>query len=105
MDQRDAGRCIERLHAVDVDAVLTKQRKRRSSERVAAHGAVQGDHGPGAARGQRLIGAPAAGARRKIESVLCPPARGRCGTRAGEIEIDRAEDNDHRPLRQPVPGS
>ena len=76
-------------------------RAQRRQRHVAANRADHRDLGSGTARGQRLIGALAAGKKRVIaaEHGLARPRQVR--DRHDQIDIDRAEDDNH--ARRPFP--
>lgn len=87
-----------RLHTCDtaeVDTGLRKQRERRLGETVAADRTDQRDPHAGTACGQRLVRALAAGMNFVSGADHCLAGRGQPRHRCDQIDIDRAEDDDH----------
>src|SRR5581483_4688662 len=99
-DQRDAGRLADATNAAQVDASVTKQRRRLVRERIVADCADEAYVRTEPGRGQRLVRALAAGNTlegRVGERLPRPrqPLRSR-----DEVEVDRPDDRDARVRRQ-----
>ena len=94
-DHRDALRDIEPLHVAQIDAAFAQQRQRLVAHRIPARGADHLDRRAGTARRQRLVGALAAGGRREARPGNCLARLRDAAHLADEIEVDRAEDDNH----------
>ena len=88
-------------HPADVDAGRDESGQRVAGEDVGADRARHGDVGAGTTRGQRLIGAFAAGQRGEGAAGDRLAGLRKARDARDEIEIDRAEDDDHPPLTPP----
>ena len=84
-----------RATADEIDAGRLHIGERDLGEIVAAHRPHHAGHGAGARGGQCLVGALAAGDQLVAGPSTVSPGRGRAFTADDQIDIDRAEDDDH----------
>ena len=98
----DEGRTRRRLDRCDmgqVDAIGDEQRQGDLGEDIAADGADEHDLGTGTAGGKRLVRTLAAGVKRVARADHRLARSGQAFDRSDQIDIERAEDDDHAETR------
>ena len=101
VDQRHSRGFRDVTHPVDIDAGRDESGQRVTGEEVGTHRTGHSDIGAGTTRGQRLVGAFAAGQRGEGAAGDRLAGQRKSGDARHEIEIDGAEDDDHPPLTPP----
>ena len=101
VDQRHPRGFRDVSHPADIDAGRDESGQRVTGEEVGTDRAGHGDVGAGTTRGQRLVGAFAAGQRGEGAAGDRLAGQRKSRDARHEIEIDGAEDDDHPPLTPP----
>ena len=94
-DDGDAGGAAPAVDVGEIDAGRQEFAERDLADVVVADRADEAHLGPGAPRGERLVGALAAGDQRIIGTPHSLARVRRARHPADEVDIDRAEDGDH----------
>jgi hypothetical protein len=103
-DHRDAGRPVDHPQVARVDAGRRQPGLQGDAEGVGADRAQECAPGAGPHRGDRLVGALAAGDHREVvaQHGLAGQRQGRRG--GHQVHVRAADDRDARPAAGPVPG-